>query len=199
MKRVEIKYASITKELDKLYARLERANKTLVKKEAIAEKYGVKDWTFEERRAWLDTVEMQDGWIVNKEDIKKNGAYFEYYSAKTDVRDLERSIEKAETRLAKAEDDLEAYREEIEKLEDLMKKEELLRLDFEQEQKEWLKDGIKLERRYWGFTPSGKRFYIHGNCGMTLRSRHCVTLIINGDTIFTSGEFWRAYNAIKNA
>ena len=199
MKRVEIKFASIAKELEKLYARLERAEKTLEKKTAIAEKYGVKDWTPEDRQAWLKTIEINEGWIVNKEDIKKNGAYFEYHSAEYDVSDIKRSIEKAEARLEKAETDLEAYHKEIEELADLMKKEELWRLEFEAEQKEWLKDGIKLEKRYYGFTPSGKRFYIHGNCGMTLRSRHCVTLTINGNTIFTSGEFWRAYSVIKKS
>lgn len=199
MKMVEIKFASIAKELEKLYKRLERAEKTLEKKTAKAEKYGVKDWTPEERQEWLKTVETVDGWIVNKEDINKNGAYFEYHSAEYDVKDIKRSIEKAEARLDKAETDLENYNKEIEALADLMKKEELRRLEFEQEQKEWLKDGIKLEARYYGSTPSGKRFYIHGNCGMTIRSRHCVTLTINGNTVFTSGEFWRAYNAIKNS
>ena len=199
MKRVEIKFTAIAKELEKLYARLERAEKTLEKKTANAEKYGVKDWTPEDRQEWLKTIEMNEGWIVNKADIKKNGAYFEYHSAQYDVKDIKRSIEKVETRLAKAEDDLEAYRKEVEELTDLMKKEELYRLDFEAEQKEWLKDGIKLESRYYGMTPSGKRFWISGNCGMTLRSRHCYTLYINGETIFTSGEFWRAYSVIKKS
>ena len=199
MKMVEIKFASISKELEKLYARLERAEKTLEKKTAIAEKQGVKDWTPEDRQAWLKTIEIVDGWIVNKEDIKKNGAYFEYHSAQYDVNDIKRSIEKVETRLEKVENDLEAYHKEVEALTDLMKKEELMRLEFEAEQKEWLKDGIKLESRYYGMTPSGKRFYISGNCGMTLRSRHCFTLYINGETIFTSGEFWRAYSVIKKS
>ena len=199
MKMVEIKYASVSKELEKLYARLERAEKALEKKTIKAEKYGVKDWSAEERRTWLDTVETVDGWIVNKEDINKNGAYFEYFSAIRDVSDIKRSIERAESRLEKAENDLEAYQKEIEALEDLMKKEELRRLSFEAERKEWLKDGITLIERYYGTTPSGKTFYIYGNCGMTLRSRHCVTLSINGNTIFTSGEFWRAYSVIKNS
>ena len=199
MKMVEIKYAGAVKELEKLYARLERAEKTLEKKAAIAEKYGVINWSAEERQEWLKTIEIVDGWIVNKEDIKKNGAYFEYHSAEYDVSDIKRSIEKAERRLEKVENDLEAYHKEVEELADLMKKEELYRLEFEAERKEWLKDGIVLESRYYGMTPSGKRFYIHGNCGMTMRSRHCVTLTINGYTIFTSGEFWRAYSVIKRS
>ena len=199
MKMVEIKFTSIVKEMEKLNARLERAEKALAKKTANAEKYGVINWSPEDRREWLNNVETVDGWIVNKEDIKKNGAYFEYYSAIRDVEDVKRSIEKVERRLEKAESDLENYHKEIEELADLMKKEELYRLEFEEERKEWLKDGIVLESRYYGMTPSGKRFYIHGNCGMTLRSRHCFTLTINGDTIFTSGEFWRAYSVIKRS
>ena len=53
--------------------------------------------------------------------------------------------------------------------------------------------------RYNGFTPSGKRFTIYGNSGVTIRSRHCYTLYIDGKVIFTSGEFWRCYLNIKNS
>jgi len=199
MKMVEIKFTSIMKEIEKLYARLERAEKALEKKSAKAEKYGVINWSAEDRQEWLKTIEIVDGWIVNKEDINKNGAYFEYHSALYDVKDLKRSIEKAETRLEKAETDLENYHKELEALEDLMKKEELWRLDFEAEQKEWLKDGITLEDRYSGMTPKGKRFFIWGNSGFTRRSLHCFTLYLDGHTIFTSGEFWRAYSIIKKS
>ena len=199
MKRVEIKFTAIANELEKLTARLERAEKKLEKKMAKAEKYGVSNWTSDDRSAWIKTIETNNGWIVNKEDINKNGAWFELVLAKSDVEDIKRSIEKTEERLAKADAEVEAYHKEIEEVEDLKTKEELRKLEFEAEQKEWLKDGIKLEARYYGETPSGKRFYIHGNHGMTIRSRHCVTLIINGDTIFTSGEFWLAYSVLKKS
>lgn len=199
MKRVEIKFTAIANELEKLTARLERAEKRLEKKMAKAEKLGVSNWTRDDRDAWIKTIEMDNGWIVNKKDIEINGAWFELICAKSDVEDIKRSIEKTEARLAKADAEVEAYHKEIEEVEDLKKKEELRKLEFEAEVKEWKKDGITLEARYYGYTPSGKRFYIHGNSGMTIRSRHCVTLIIDGDTIFTSGEFWRAYNAIKNS
>ena len=107
-------------------------------------------------------------------------------------------LEKATNPVIRADKENRALQMEID-LPALVKKEELYRLEFEEERKEWLKDGIVLESRYYGMTPSGQRFYIHGNCGMTLRSRHCFTLTINGDTIFTSGEFWRAYSVIKRS
>ena len=197
MKMIEIRFASIAKDLEKLTARLERAEKKLVKATAKAEKYGVINWSADDRQAWLKTIEIDNGWIVNKSDIDKNGAWFALSSARYDVEDLKRQIERAEARLAKADAEVEAYHKEIEALDDLKKKEELRKLEFEAEQKEWLKDGIKLESRYYGETPSGKKFYIYGNCGMTLRSRHCFTLYINGETVFTSGEFWRCYLTIK--
>ena len=200
MKMVEIRYASYVKDLEKLEARLERQKKALVKAEAKAEKLGVAAWTWEEWRAWLDNdVETNNGWIVNKSDIDKNGAWRARFSAQKDIEETEGAIERLTKRLEKAEDEVEAYHKEIEAIEDLKKKEELRKLEFEQEVKEWAKDGITLEARYYGKTPSGKFFYISGNCGFTLRSRHCVTLTIGGNTIFTSGEFWRAYNYIKNS
>ena len=101
--------------------------------------------------------------------------------------------------LDKAEAELNAYHEEVERIEDLKKKEELFKLEFEQEQKEWAKDGITLKGRYYGTTPQGKKFWIEGNNGFTRRSLHCFTLTIDGETIFTSGEFWRAYGVIKNS
>ena len=199
MKMIEIKANAIFNELEKLNKRLERAEKTLEKKAAIAEKYGVINWSAEERQEWLKTIEIVDGWIINKDDIKKNGAYFEYHSAEYDVRSLKRSIENAEARLDKAEESVEAYYKELEKLAELMEVENRRRLSFENEQKEWLKDGINLDGRYYGTTPSGRRFLIWGNNGFTRRSLHCFQLIIDGNTIFTSGEFWRAYSIIKNS
>lgn len=75
MKMIEISYMSRIKELEKLNNRLERAEKALAKKRANAEKWGVLNMTNEGHRAWLDTVPTENGWIVNKSDVKKNGAY----------------------------------------------------------------------------------------------------------------------------
>ena len=200
MKMVEIKHRSRMQELNKLSARLERAEKALAKKTAVAEKMGVADWTNDEHKEWLSTVETTDmGWIISKDDQKKNGAWFDLYGAKREVEDIKGQIERAEARFAKAEEALEEYRKEVAQIESLKEKEELWKLEFEQEQKEWAKDGITLEDRYSGTTPQGKRFLIYGNNGFTNRSLHCFTLYIDGQTVFTSGEFWRAYGVIKNS
>lgn len=201
MKMVEISYMSNMKELEKLSARLERAQKTLAKKKAAAEKLGVAEWTNEQHREWLKGVETTEwGFIANKADIKMNGAWIDYTMAQDAVEEVEWQIENAEKRFEKAERKVNEYREELARAEDLKAKEELRKLEFEQERKEWAKDGIKLEDRYSGLTPSGKRFSIYGNSGWTDRSRHCFTLSIEGKgCVFTSGEFWRAYGVVKNS
>lgn len=200
MKMAEISYRSISNELLKLNARLERAQKALEKKQAKAQKFGVADMDNAAHLEWLKTVETDDmGYIVSKKDIQKNGAWYDLYSAQRDVEDLERQIENAEKRFDKAEEKVEAYRREQAAEADLKAKEELRKKAFEAEQKEWAKDGITLERRYSGKTPNGKHFSIERNCGFTDRSRHCYTLYLEGyGVVFTSGEFWRAYGVIKN-
>lgn len=199
MKRVEITYRSVSNEMDKLNKRLERAVKSYEKKLAKAEKLGVADWTNADRREWLNTVPTENGWIVNKEDVKKNGAWFDMDMAKSEIERVKEDIAHAEKRLAKAEVEYEEHIKEVEAITDLKQKEQLQTLEFEAEKKEWLKDGITLEGRYYGITPNGKHFNIYGNNGYTLRSRHCFTLVIEGDIIFTSGEFWRAYGVVKNS
>ena len=199
MKRAEISYNTVVKELEKLEARLERAEKKLEKATAKAEKYGVKDMTVTEYREWISTVETDENYmIVNKADVEKNGAYFDYRGAKDDVAGLKARIERTEERLVKK---FEAYEQEQElnkQISDAKSIEEKWQLEFEAEQKEWAKDGITLEARYYGSTPEGRRFFIAGNCGLEMRSRHCFTLYIDGNVVFTSGYFWRAYLEIKN-
>ncbi len=199
MKRVEINFTKYQKELEKLNARLERQEKALEKKLANAVKLGVDKWTIDDYREFMNSVETVNYFIVNKEDIKKNSAYLDLDRAKDDIEDTKRQIECAEKRLAKAEDEVNAYYAEVEKIADLKEKEELFKKRFEEEQKEWAKDGITLEARYYGKTPSGKGFWIEGNRGFTDRSWHCFTLYIDGVCIFTSGEFWRCYATIKKS
>lgn len=200
MKRAEINYSTKVAELNKLNERLQKAEKALAKKRAIAEKYGVAEWTKEQHLDWLHTVPTSEwGFILNDSDIKKNGAWIDLGMAEDRVAEIEYKIEKAEERLDKAEEELDAYHKELEQIEDLKRKEELFKLAFEEEQKEWAKDGITLTSRYMGYTPSGKSFWITGNNGFTKRSLHCFTLIIDGNTIFTSGEFWRAYGVVLNS
>jgi hypothetical protein len=198
MKMVEITFRSYQKDLEKLNTQLEKAESAYNKKLAAAKKYGVENWTSNDRHEWIQTVETtESGFLINKADEKKNGAWFDMICAESRINEIKSSIERAEKRLAKAEQEVSAYYEELDKLADLKAKEELMKKQFEQEQKEWKKDGITLESRYLGYTPQGRRFTIHGNNGFTNRSLHCFQLIIDGETIFTSGEFWRAYSEIK--
>lgn len=198
MKRIEITYSKHQKELEKLNAQLDRAKKAYEKKLAVAQKYGVDGWTQADHNEFLTNAETTEfGYLVNKADIKTNTAWFDMVCAEEEIKDIEGKIQRAEARLEKAETELAAYHEEIERVATLQEKEALKKLEFEQEQKEWLKDGIHLEARYYGTTPKGKRFTICGNSGYALRSLHCFQLIIEGETIFTSGEFWRAYAEIK--
>ena len=199
MKRIEITYSAYQKELEKLNSQLDRAQAKLKKKLAIAQKYGVENWNNDEHTEWLKTVETVNFRIVNKEDVKKNSAWFDLFSARHDIEDIQGRIKRAEARLEKAEKEVNEYYEELQRIEGFKAKEELMQKRFEQEQEEWAKDGITLKGRYYGTTPSGKSFDIYGNNGITLRSMHCFTLAINGETIFTSGEFWRAYAIIKNS
>ena len=197
MKMVEITYNKEVKELEKLNARLERAKRTYEKKLETAKKYGVENWNNNDHSKWLDTVESVNGFIANKSDIKIHSAWFDMVCAEDEVRELEKSIERAEKRFEKAEIKLDEYHKEVQKIADLKEREKLMQAEFEKEQKQWAKDGITLEARYFGTTPNGKRFYIERNHGATIRSLHCFTLTIDGETIFTSGEFWRAYIEIK--
>lgn len=201
MKMVEISYMSNMKELEKLSAKLERAQKALAKKQAAAEKAGVAEWTKEQHIDWLKGVETTEwGFIANKADIKKNGAWIDLMMAQDALEEVEGQIENAERRFEKAERKLSHYREEQAAIRCLKDKEALWKVEFEQEQREWAKDGITLEERYRGLTPAGRGFSIVGNSGWTDRSRHCFTLYIEGrGCVFTSGEFWRAYREIKNS
>lgn len=201
MRISEIQYRAEVKEWEKLQARLERQKKALEKAEAKAEKYGVKDWTRADYRAWIETVEVNESYFIkNKADQDKNGAWFDLGMKRDAVEDTEKSIARCEARLEKKMETFEKDTAEREELEKVTGKEELMKLSFEQEKKEWLKDGIILEDRYSGFTPQGKHFIIYGNnFGMTKRSLHCYTLRIAGETIFTSGLFWRCYSVVKNS
>lgn len=49
-----------------------------------------------------------------------------------------------------------------------------------------------------GYTPQGKRVVWYGNRGYTTRSRYCGTLVIDGETIFTSGKISKCFEYIYN-
>lgn len=197
MKAIEINLRSLTNEMNKLIEKKTRIEKKLEKATAKIEKLDCK-WTWEEHREWLMNVPTENGFITSKEDIKKNGAWFAWSGAQDDLEDVNKRIERLQNKIEQAEQKVDEYHAEVEKIEDAKKREELWKLEFEAEQKEWAKDGIQLENRYYGKTPSGKGFHIYGNNGWTRRSLHCFTLYIGGEVVFTSGEFWKCYLAIKN-
>lgn len=205
MRISEIQYRAEVKEWEKLQARLERQKKALEKAETKAEKYGVKEWTTEDRNEWLKTVELDGFYIKNKADQDKNGAWFDLGLKKSALKETEESIERCEARLEKKMETFEQEQEKAEELEKIAGKENTLKYTFEEMQKDWLNDNINLEgasgiNYFWGKTPKGETFHIHRNSfGYTDRSLHCYTLRIAGKTIFTSGLFWRCYSVIKNS
>lgn len=217
MTRTAMAVNSKTKELDKLNAQLERAKKSYEKKLAAAQKLGVAEWTCEDRNEWLTTVKTTEfGYIIDKADAKKNGAWFDLFSAKHDVEDIEGRIERAKHILSKymgkyeKELEQEAADEITTQRSELMNRytapkltEEEVRAIQESIRVEWAKDGITITEFYGsglsGLTPNGKKFNFYGNSGITERSWHCYTLNINGYTMFTSGTVCSCYKTIKRS
>lgn len=215
MTRAEIALNKCNAELDKLNTQLAKAEATYEKKLDIAKKYGVDTWDNEAHAKWLETVETVNGWIVNKEDIKINTAWFDVGSAEDRIHELNYSIEKALKRLEKAQNeydvecgkqaeiDLNNTRADMaDRYLTVTLSEDEIRAMQEQMKAEWLKDGIVITKFYGsgleGITPQGKNFYFYINNGFTNRSWHCYTLCIDGVTLFTSGTIQSCYRTIKN-
>lgn len=51
---------------------------------------------------------------------------------------------------------------------------------------------------FHGITASGKNWVLYLNNGITVRSRYCGTLNIDGETIFTSGKLDKVFEYIMN-
>jgi hypothetical protein len=215
MTRAELYLNKCNKELEKLNIQLTKAEVTYENKLAIAQKYGVDTWDNETHYNWLQSVPNNSGWLINKEDIKINTAWFDLFSAKSRVDELQSSIEKALKRLDKAQKDydiecgkqaesaLDDARSEIaDKYLNTKLSQEEIKAMQEQMKAEWLKDGIVITKFYGsgleGITPQGKNFYFYINNGFTNRSWHCYTLCIDGVTLFTSGTIQSCYRTIKN-
>lgn len=183
MTQEERRQQSLKKELEKLSTRKEKALKKLDEKTAVAEKAGV-NLSFEEWCEVRDTATPE-----------QCAAHLGVYSAQRELEDIERRINV----LSKEHENVSA---KVEKRNERISQEEAERRKAE-EIKRWLEDGIIVEKMdsdsIHGKTPEGKYFAIYGNHGHAQRSRHCFTLYIGGEMIFTSGEFCRAYSAVKNA
>jgi len=199
MTMVERKAESIRKELEKLNARLGREQAKLAKKMAIAEKVGA---TCTERE-WF--AGMREAYTNDQKD-----AWFEAHCAQRDVIETISSIANAQKRLdkisGKAEENRIAGEKEAKEIERIGEIEvKANRAQQEADYEKWLaefkaeclKDGIEIDKAcatyFTGKTASGKNFFIDINNGWTIRSRHCYSLRVAGETIFTSGEFLTAY------
>lgn len=183
MTRDEIKAKSIATELEKLNARRERNIKTLEKKAAIAEKFGMNV----SKEEWFA---LRDG--ATPDQI---GAYLDLSLIRSELEDTEHRIATLTRNGEKVQKKVIAHTERI--------SEEEAERRAAAEIKRWADDGITVKHMtsnyIVGETPKGKFFRIEGNNGITERSLHCFTLQIGADTIFTSGEFYRAYAVIKRS
>ena len=208
MTMTEKKMNSIQKEIEKLTKSLNRYQGILDKKVAKCEKLNC-NWIGNE---WF---EHRDN-CTPEQDV----AHFEMTVAQSNVDDTKRRLENANKRLNKitgkfeeeskksAEDQKELDRaNEIENawLSGTKKTPEEREAEYQawlkQFKAECLKDGVVIENAsnnfINGITKGGKKFVMYINSGMTERSWHCYTLNIEGNTIFTSGDFSTAYAIIK--
>ena len=206
---IERQMASIQKEIEKLNARLTREQARLVKKTAAAEK--------------IDANCTREEWFAGKREAftdEQRQAWFEKRVAETDVEDTERQIANAQKRLDKISGKVEAQQEanaqeaaEVERIGKIEtawakatpEQQEANAARRKAEYEKWLaefkaeclKDGVTIDRvcgRFFtGTTANGKRFCLDGNSGWTNRSRKCYSLTINGNLVFSSGEFVTAY------
>lgn len=222
----ERKLESIEKEIAKLTKSLERCETLLAKKVEQCKKLGCL-WTREEYRTIMDKFYARHAGegivrLGNDDDIitaKQNGAYFDMSVRQGEVEDLKTRLENANRRHEKASAVVKEENEKNEKFQAEYARLSEMELNFlkqkrEQEYKEWLEqfvkacaeDGIAIDTKLikpsnnivCGTTPKGKRFCWELNNGTTERSWHCYSLRIDGETIFTSGEWWRCYNVVKN-
>lgn len=201
---VEKKAESIRKEIEKLEKSLARNKGILEKRIAKAEKVNA-NWSREEFFQHRDTDMTDAQW----------SAYFDKRSAESDIEDITERLENAKKRLSKILPKVEeasaekAETERLEVMESRFYRASKSAEEREAEYQAWLKwfkaeclkDGVVIEEAngwvVYGKTRSGKRFCMFGNSGHTVRSLHCYTLKINGETVFTSGDFSTAYTIVK--
>ena len=205
---IEKRLASLKKEAEKLQTQLQKRTALLEKKLAKAEKLGIKDWTSEDFR--YHTLTLKDT------TDKQYELYFSLSITKNDVKETEERIElnrKALENIIPQVENIKKEQDEDERIANMetkffqMTAEE--KAKREAEYKAWLKwfkaeclkDGVIIEEvTGWGIsgkTKSGKSFSLYGNNGFTKRSFHCYTFYLDGQMIFTSGEFGTAYKDLK--
>lgn len=179
--------------------------KQITKAQKDIEKYTKAITRNQERLAkWTAKLEQD----ANDPEYRTEVAVYQDY-----VEESIRNLAKAQATLAKLTEQAEVKAEQqaeadrINQMEDTWWKmtAEERKAEYEAWLKEFkagcLKDGIKIDTvNGWmigGTTAQGKNFTMINNNGFTERSRHCYTLNINGETIFTSGDFSTGYTYIK--
>lgn len=201
----EKKLGRVEKELNKLYKSLERYQGLFEKKQKKCIELDC-NWSDEE---WC---EHRDANEVTKQ---QHEAYFDMTLYEQYIEDtkhrigtLEKTQSKYEKLVKEENAKNEAFKAEYDRLSEMEKQ---LNANKYEEYEAWLakfkadclKDGIVIESAnsafVYGTTPNGKRFTIYANNGYTERSYHCYSVRIEANTIFTSGEFWRAYQVVKKS
>ena len=148
-------------------------------------------------------------------------AYFDWLVATSNVTDTNDRIANAEKRLEKllpGADAASKIAEENQRVKDLqigfenywtsvgrgVDNEKLHKMFDEWERKfraQCEKDGITIDllvgKVFSGKTPKGKKFWSEDNNGITDRSLHCGNLWIDGELVFSSGDFSTVYNTIR--
>lgn len=199
------------KDIEKYTKAVERYTRLLEKKTAKCIKLNC-NWTEEEwhqHREANDYSNEQYGAIFDRwieadhvEEAKKHLAYAEKHLAKLTGKVEAKAEEKAEAdRISDMENTWwNAMKEELKKTPEQRKAE--YEAWLKKFKAECLKDGIIIDKAdgnwFSGTTPNNKHFIMYANSGYTERSLHCYTLRIEGNTIFTSGDFSTGYTYIKN-
>lgn len=204
MKMIEKQIARAQKDIEKAQKAIERNTRLMEKNRTKAEKLGCL-WTFEE---WCD---VRDSKQYTWEQYEAWDAWTSYRDA---VEEAERALARAQKEMAKLTGTAEANaQKEAEDARIAEIEAQWFSIDLDKLLEEWeaykarviaeaKKDGIDIQRftgnEVEGLTASGKRFWMYSNNGFTERSAHCYTLRIEGETIFTSGDFGTAYRYLKH-
>lgn len=202
----EKKLGRVEKELTKLYKSLERYQNLFEKKQKKCIELNC-NWSDEE---WIQHREANNYTEAQWQayfDMDVQQSYID--DTKHRIGTLEKTQSKYEKLVKEENAKNEAFKAEYDRLSDaeIKMSQEMAKAEYEAWLKKFkadcLKDGIVVEEAksfmVYGTTPSGKRFSILLNNGWTERSHHCYSVRIEANTIFTSGEFWRAYQVVKKS
>lgn len=183
MTQLERSTQSTTKELEKRIAAVERTKKALEKKEQAAAKLNM-NITEDEWYTVRDTATQEQAYAYLMLSIARGNAE----EAEHKLQRTQQTQKQLEVKVANAAKKLTA--EEAEK-------------QIADEIARWAEAGITVTMLTSNFiagtTPKGKYFTIDGNNGVTERSRYCFSVRVGGEQVFTSGQFYTAFKAIKNS